>query len=425
MDSKVLPLPQRTEFSFRFFSTDTEHLALLTDSLSRVISEIYFYFPETPVNFSVNAVPCFNKYPLSKKHGDDVIAFDIIDIPVYFTKSFFSGSAITDESVEEDSNSAIAILYKEQFVVRLDVSIPKNQTETTYLHMKNALSNILQNADVPNVSLLSLVLDKECAEFPFSVVECLPTSREKGHAYMPLKMPFKRTSSSTSVFSRGWIDDNGFLSSVDIERDLAFNMGGSDALFTSKTPTGEDVRTRVLSLGGKKVRLRTKYAVSEWALKVSLAVCNKGLPIWSVSNDDSITSLERIVFCPQFSDVKSVIKSQADFPVNMMFGDMAGSELNWVFLASKIKPLSTWMQDGAEIYRLIADDGSVSYNFSVIHDAGGLTPCFEGTEPVLITYLEKLIEKVIPLDCSAALQLAQELGCAPAEFGEFLELDEI
>lgn len=414
MDSKAVP---RTEFSFRFFSKTPMALSLLTDSLNRSISEIYLYFTDTPVNFNVCSVPNFSAHPFSVAHNKDVISFEEIDMPVYPSECFVSASPIVAGSEPLDPEHPIAQLYKEQFVIRLDVSIPVEQPDICYEHLKNALTNILENADVPDVTLLSITLDKECSSFPFSVLGCLPNNASGSYSYMPLALPYDRKISHVSVTDKCWAVD-GVISNDCIARDMQKIMYGSDALFMS-CEDDQVSRCRRIMMDGEKYRLTTLFLQTDNTDLPALLVCDSGFPVWYTCFEDGLLSIERVIFCPQSKTVQSLFNALSYYPSSMMFGDMDSSEINWLFMASKLEIVKSFIAEGSEVFSYLDGDGTLIYEFFVLREDQLLAPCFKGSYDVLIRFFEQIEHTVTKGDVNSALILADDLGCSHSNSDSF------
>lgn len=416
---------QPHSFVFRFFAKDPAKLATLSASLNRSISDIYSFFTQIPANFLVsNGKLDFLRYPLAVESNFDTMVFDEIDMELFATDTFLSTEELPgSESLGkgEDEN-LFSLMYKEQFVVSLEASIKQGASTADLESFKVLLQNILQNADIEGVTLLSVAFDKTADALPFTPTDVIPENAGEAYAYQPLKLPFVRTNSALSMHDRGWVNEDAELALGCLERDMLTRMEGDFVRFGCLDEEGIEFDTNVMAHRDGTLRVNTTYLCGiEELEQPALVVDANGNPVWTITLLDDTKGevgkqnllLSRMVALPAKNDVETTFNSQSHYPVMPMFGDYFGADINYMLLAMKNSNLASWVEYGMECNRDIMADGSAEYEVYLADELGGQSGCFVGNFEQMQEFLARVEKEAPSDDLDAPFDIAEEMGCSP------------
>lgn len=367
----------------------------------------------------------FLRYPLAAESDYDTIVFDEVDMKVYATDTFLCTEKLKgSQLLESGANENIfSLLYKEQFVVSFEATIKQNAKAEDIDNFKSIVQNILQNADVGGVNLLSVAFDKDAGVLPFSPTDLIPTKASTTPSYQPLKLPFVRVNNTLSIHDRGWTNKNADLSHGCLERDMLERMEGDFVSFSCLDNDNVELEaTRIASEDGT-LRINTTYICGvETINKPALLTDANNNPVWVISiiegaekDHDSKQNLllSRVIALPSKNDIETTFKSQSDYPVMPMFGDYFGADINYLLLAMKGSNIASWIEYGMECNRDVMADGTVEYEVYLADDMGGQSACFVGCFEKMNEFLSRVESEAFLEDQDAPFEIAEDMGCSP------------
>jgi len=322
----------------------------------------------------------------------------------------------------EDEN-LFSLLYKEQFVVRFEATIKKEATNKELESFKSIVHNIIQNADIEGVNLLSVAFDKEVDALPFSPKDLIPEKKHGVYAYQPLNLPFVRESHFLTSCDRGWTGENKELSYSCLERDMITRMDGDFVSFSCFDDDDVEIETPKIKAQGVTVRINTTYICGiEDLEKPALITDSNNNPIWVIALTDELDNeedkenllLSRVVALPSKNDVLKTFESQSSYPLMPMFGDMFGADINYLLLSIKSSRISSWIEYGMECVRNVLNDGKMEYEVYLADEMGSQSVCFIGDFEKMGEFLNRVNLEAIIEDQDAPFDIAEDMGCSPS-----------
>lgn len=416
---------QPHSFVFRFFAKDPAKLATLSASLNRSISDIYSFFTQIPANFLVsNGKIDFLRYPLAVDSNFDTMVFDEIDMQIFATDTYLCTEALPGSQRLEsgEDENLFSLMYKEQFVVSLEASIKQGASKADLESFKVLLQNILQNADIEGVTLLSVAFDKNVDALPFTPTDVIPENAGEAYASQPLKLPFVRTNSTLPISKLGWANKDQELAIGCFERDMLTRMEGDFVSFGCRDDEGVEFDTTEIEHRDGTLRVNTTYlcGIEDLEQPALLSDANDN-PVWVITLlDDKVGQegkqnllLSRIVALPSCNDVETTFKSQSHYPIMPMFGDYFGADINYMLLAMKNSNLAAWVEYGMECNRDIMADGTAEYEVYLADELGGQSGCFVGNFEQMQEFLVRVEAEAPTEDLDAPFDIADDMGCSP------------
>lgn len=412
-------------FVFRFHAKDPAKLATLSGSLNRAISDVYSFFTKIPSNFMVyNGKVDFLRYPLAAESNFDTIVFDEVDMKVYATDTYLCSENLKGSHLLEsgENENMFSLLYKEQFVVSFEATIKQNAKPEDIDNFKSIVQNILQNADVGGVNLLSVAFDKDSDALPFSPMDLIPPKVSTTPTYQPLKLPFVRVNSTLSVHDRGWTNKSQDLSHSCLERDMLERMDGDFVSFSCLDKDDIEFETTKIASRDGTLRINTTYICGiETVNQPALLTDANNNPVWVISiiedfeggEDMQNLLLSRVVALPSKNDIATTFKSQSDYPVMPMFGDYFGADINYLLLAMKGSNIASWIEYGMECNRDVMADGTVEYEVYLADELGGQSACFVGCFEKMSQFLSRVESEANLEDQDSPFDIAEDMGCSP------------
>ncbi|MEG3765042.1 hypothetical protein [Alteromonas sp. 14N.309.X.WAT.G.H12] len=384
--------------NFRFVMAEPTDERKLTDSIERTVEELsclYGSHCQFFCDFTSNIDT--TKYPFFKTDDADVVVQErsqpLLDFPVYSNGRLISADRnIADNMEELPPDEFITLSYKEQFVFRVTVWV--NEERTEHEAFVNMLTNLVDNASLPSVNLLSIE-----ASSSFIDLNSL-LSRQKCKKAQPILGLKNRSPRSFVPFGKskqaalqGVVDD--LLASTERSHEALIQLA----------------ETRSVDLGSEKIQFLTSMGykrhdkLAEVAAGISLLSTKPSTrlyPIWICVAIESaehgrITTFFRYLELPPFDLVEAGFELARSYPVSGLFNNKGGGEYNRVLQLMLGRKFDQFLEYGIGLYKNVTKEGQVLFKLAIHtteHDEAA-TLLYEGSEIEVCNYLQELL-KALP-----------------------------
>jgi hypothetical protein len=384
------------DIHFRFLTSSptTEHM--LSDSMRRCINEMDVMF-HGDFQFSISEVSEIRSdiYPFVTINESVLFVLEGFTPPIYSDGTLLSGSPNVNPKMKElKSDSFLSLLYREQFVLRLTITVGeiKGKKAERFLSI---VKSFQQNADMPGVTLLSV----ECSrDLDFNIEDFIPENSDS-YTYQPV-MGFN--SRPPELFSLEDIN----IDSTNEEQITQFIMDSySEDILYSHDDNAEE--SPPLMMGKSPLNIATMINITrtEEEPKVKLLGEEFNGRIWptlirflGTSTDDSQSEeesffLSRHLRMPSLDSVNQAFYLSRGFPASHFFGDISGAHYNCSLLA--VKGSEGAFSAGLMLERDVSPLGRVEFRVGVelISDDGIIAAecLFKGGEAETEDYMTALL----------------------------------
>ncbi len=379
--------------NLRFITDRPAQEKALSQSLNRTADELLSLFGSTcRLIINVASSPDLTIFPFVKEGNTHITENTGFDIPVYSNGHVISGDpSVSNNMSKLLSDDFLCLLYKEQFVFRVEVKIDLDRTDVPAF--QHAMENLVDNASMPGVSLLSI--ESTSSKVLDSVALMMRAGKGASQPLLGLKNQDPKLHSLKKIVGSDSLDDlsasihamiqsqSGYTSHVNEEDN--FDLHGTKAslltIVTDKIVHSALDDRRVGMVGSHHANI----IFPTW-LKFGL-----------VMKGERRTFLSRIVELPEFSTVDEGFKVCRSYPASHFFGDLDGTEYLRVLEKMNGDVFFNLVENGFSLSHRVLPNGNVIFTSSVSYiddEKFESKIIFEGGEVDTSAFLEKLIESL-------------------------------
>tara|TARA_B100000949_G_C14266951_1_gene445460 strand:+ start:128 stop:1525 length:1398 start_codon:yes stop_codon:yes gene_type:complete len=405
------------EIHFRFLCKKDTAEPRLIDAVRRSWIEWLSHCNEMPLMVDVSNTPNFTLYPLSPSN-DYVTEWCTNPVEVYTNGNILIGGKIADKDFKRLPDDGVVVkLYQEQHVQRVSFYL---LDDTHHDSMEEAIKNILDNADMDDVELLSMqtVSNYEDGRVPINVDYVVPEEKVKSVSH-PIFGLLPREREVAELSPCGWLKDgrdfDAYMSYLfdngtplparllgyanpDDDKDTSIagfeeiQLGDEDFLMKLQTlyvPAGvaaDGVADKSYLAGSGENKLEQLPHVYGQRLNGMV------YPAWVFSSDNDVNHLTRVVTIPSLKTVNETFYAARTYPASSMFGECDGFQYELLLRESEIPTVPDLMYSGMSIVRDVESSGKVLFTLLLptLDDQGEELAFSMGTE----SQAESMIEKI-------------------------------
>ncbi|OUV22208.1 MAG: hypothetical protein CBC55_05285 [Gammaproteobacteria bacterium TMED95] len=378
---------------FRFFADRPAQQKVLSQSLNRTANELLSLFGTTcRLIIDVASSPDISNYPFTKANNTHVTENTGFDFSVYSNGHVISGDPSASNNMNELPNQDfLSLLYKEQFVFRVEVRVDLERSSIDAF--QNAMENLIDNATMPGVSLLSI--ESTNSTMIDSVELMLRAGKNASQPLLGLKNEEPKLHSLNKVVGSDSLND--LSASI---HSMIQSQSGYTAQVNGKDSFDLDGRkTSLLTIVTEKLTPRESED-----RRVGIVGSHRGVmvfPTWVkfglVMKGERRTFLSRIVEVPEFLSVEEGFENCRSYPVNHFFSDLEGAEYVRVLEKMEGDVFFNLMESGFDLSHRVMPNGNVLFTSSVSYVGDEKLEnrvIFEGGEIDTTVFLKKLINSL-------------------------------
>lgn len=317
-------------------------------SVERAWQELLGYYSKVPLWVVVNHGLRAHLYPFSHSPLSKVFDFSSASVPVYKHGNWISGAKLPGAELLP-TNSYASMLYAEQFVVTLSIFFISASEESPHPSM-DVLVNLLENAAVPGVSMLSLEEVGDVDSFGVDVEQLISVG-EKGGTNVRLKTPSRLPCDVTSLealletMGAAALDD---LYSGSLTQGEAFIYGSTTYNESNGHVFENEQEDYLYAFDGCGVRFVTCLMnvkdsnvpeKSDLPSLLSHVTSERNWPCWHMQtdliNEQEHSVFSRLIFLPDTNmSLSDCVRVWRHYPSMSFFSDISGTELTGIMRAN-------------------------------------------------------------------------------------------
>lgn len=337
--------------NFRFFCEKDTSMSKLMNSIERAWREINTLYPNIPI--LVDDGNLLNKtiYPFCVNEANQLNVYDTYIKKVFRTGNTIHGGGPVSLASEELPNDFLTMVYNEQFVFRLTVFYYEG-IDSGEFPVGNIITNLLENADVGGVSLLSAELNENHVNsFPYSVNDLVPSFR--GNSSLPIKGEHFEASSSDYPYSLTGFpcetDNKGIViqatancvtidesAQLSVDENIGFIIGSQKTKFISRVWSSDEVKDiTIFGVPGE----------------------DRIYPVWEIEHGFFVRSL----IVPKVDTVDEAFRISKKYPTTPALGEVLGCGLQTILFYSSIPVVSDLIGDGVVIEEYVDENDEICF----------------------------------------------------------------
>lgn len=408
----------KIEIHFRFLCQTPAVEKLLIDSMSRAWTEISQFFYNQPITADLGNTYNDTLFPFTKKNKDRVTSLEIWEPEVYQSDFGICGSPnALGFSIEKPlKNKKIKTIYNEQFVYRASIFVTHEEYDIQVV--EDVIYNLLQNTDIPGVTILSIEDKSNDKNHNLDISNILP-ELSSYFCYQPINCRKRGDAISVDINKMPWIDNCNLMTDWSCDpnivlTDFIYEDDNNEILMGPSFP----IKTENKQF--EKITLETLIGhCGDFGSEVQLLSSQYNgfdFPIWKMALFESELILARVINIPSSSSIEGAMEQARNYPSLSKFGDRWGTEYIEALLSCDVESISGIILDEISLERDMDFDGNAVFSIDVYGHNENLISVFIGGEDLLCLFFEKVVQyenEISPINLEGLMSISSDLGGLP------------